>query len=248
MQKDCSDSSLSFFCEALTCEKQNSHRFDQRTHTHTLKHLRLIVCIAPSQSHFLPSVTLTSKTKQNKKTVAVLSISIYPKSWNMLSSVQRTPVDRRASELKASPIFAGTRGEQCGPLWPPVCIYEWLSLGAKPQNNAATLKGWFSYGRGDGDDGGSSGGDGGGEGGLFHTVGAWYREWREVLLAAGWCDASHVSVRGTAAGAAHTGAAGGRPRSPTQVSSSTLSLISKVFLDFGAFGIGDFLEERGKRT
>lgn len=57
-----------------------------------------------------------------------------------------------------------------------------------------------------------------------------------------------MSVRGTAAGAAHTGAAGGRPRSPTQVSSSTLSLSFKVFMDFGAFGIGDFLEGRGKRT
>lgn len=57
-----------------------------------------------------------------------------------------------------------------------------------------------------------------------------------------------MSVRGTAAGAAHTGAAGGRQRSPTQVSSSTLSLSFKVFMDFGAFGIGDFLEGRGKRT
>lgn len=80
-------------------------------------------------------------------------------------------------------------------MWPfvaPVCIYEWLSLGAKPRNNAATLKDSFSYGRGDGDDGGSGGS--GGEGRLFSTVGAWYREWREVLLATGCSDALHVSV------------------------------------------------------
>lgn len=121
------------------------------------------------------------------------------------SSVQQL-LDRKASELKASPIFVGARGGNSVALCGPVCIYEWLSLGAKPQNNAATLKGWFSYGRGhgDGDDGGGSGGGGGGAGSLFPTVGAWYREWREVLLAAGWCDALHVSVRGKAA---RTGAA-----------------------------------------
>lgn len=81
----------------------------------------------------------------------------------------------------------------CGPVY----IYEWLSLGAKPQNNAATLKNLFSYGRGD--DGGGTG-----EGSLFPTVGAWYREWREVLLAAGWYDALHVSLRRKAAGTART--------------------------------------------
>lgn len=131
--------------------------------------------------------------------------SINPKWSNMLSSTsvkQPAVLHRKTSDLKASPIFAGARGNSvalCG----PVCIYEWLSLGVKPQNNAATLKDWFSYGRGvgDGDD------DGGGEGSLFPTVGAWYREWREVLLATGWRDALNVSVRRKTAGTALTGAA-----------------------------------------
>lgn len=41
--------------------------------------------------------------------------------------------------------------EQCSLLWTPPCsyIYEWLGLGGeKLQNNDATLKGWFLYGRG----------------------------------------------------------------------------------------------------
>lgn len=112
------------------------------------------------------------------------------------SDDQLFALDRKASALKASPVFVGTRGNSvalCG----PVCIYEWLSLAA---NNAATLKDRFCYGRGDG-------GGGVGVGGLFPTVGAWYREWREVLLATGWRDALHVSFRGKVAGAARTGAA-----------------------------------------
>ncbi len=160
------------------------------------------------------------------------------------SSVNQLAVlDRKASGLKASPIFVGTRGNSvalCG----PVCIYEWLSLGAKPQNNAATLKDWFSYGRGDGD--GDDGGGSGGEGSLFPTAGAWYREWREVLLATGWCDALHVSVRGKAAGTAHTGAAERLEVGHGHLHRWAAALVWFVifFVPLGAVGIGDFLARK----
>lgn len=116
--------------------------------------------------HFFPLILVLPHHLHHPPQVVVLSIK-----------QQLAMLGRKSLDLKASPIFVGTRGEgNSVTLCVPVCIYEWLSL-------RTMLLHW----RTDFDMGG--GGDGGGEGSLFPTVGAWYREWQEVLLATGWCDA-----------------------------------------------------------
>lgn len=92
----------------------------------------------PSQTHFLPFATLTPR----KKWIASPSIQndqicSVPSNLN-----QVIMLDRKALELKVSPVFVRVRWNRvalCGPM----CIYEWLSLGAKLGNNAATLKDSF---------------------------------------------------------------------------------------------------------
>lgn len=106
-------------------------------------------------------------------------LTIKPKWSKVLSFIQSKPTGQTGQKGTGAQSFThiywGSWNSVafCG----PPCIYEWFSLGAKIQNNAATLKGWISLV-------GGWGGSGGGEGSLFSTVGAWYREWREVLLGA----------------------------------------------------------------
>lgn len=166
----------------------------------------------PSQTHFLPCATLTPR----KKWIASPSIQndqicSVPSNLN-----QVIMLDRKALELKVSPVFVRVRWNRvalCGPM----CIYEWLSLGAKLGNNAATLKDSFWDGRGVGGVVGDDGCDGGGgQSTLFPTVGAWYRGWREVLVVR--CFACECGCWSCSYRSYWT--FGGRLWSPTQVRSS----------------------------
>jgi len=184
--------------------------------------------------YFLSFVTRPQKQYTN---VCVLPIS--PTLSNMLSSIQCTATVRffvqRPPSSKPHPYLLG-RGGNSVALCGPVCIYEWMSLGAKPQEQCCYTEGlilmwegWWWWQRRC-------------RGGQLIPL-CWGLVQRVARGLAG-NRAGVTSVRGKAAGSAQTGAAerlevghghGHRHRWADAVNSGLLRCCCCCFYAFGGF-------------